>query len=50
MSKVFNWQLNREMEHPYEESRPDKQFAAVFNINRCRGGKALWEVSGYGYL
>ena len=37
MSKVFNWQLDREMEYPYEESRPDKQFAAVFNINRCIG-------------
>lgn len=37
MAKVFNWQLNREMDYPYEESRPDKQFAIVFNINRCIG-------------
>ena len=37
MPEVFNWQLNRDMEYPYEESRPDKQFTAVFNINRCIG-------------
>ena len=37
MAKVFNWHLNREMEYPYEGSRPDKQFAIVFNINRCIG-------------
>lgn len=37
MAKVFNWQLDREMDYPYEDSRPDKQFAIVFNINRCIG-------------
>lgn len=37
MPKVFNWQLNREMDYQYEESRPEKQFAIVFNINRCIG-------------
>jgi nitrate reductase / nitrite oxidoreductase, beta subunit len=37
MPKVFNWQLNREMEYPYEGKRPDRQFAIVFNINRCIG-------------
>jgi nitrate reductase beta subunit len=37
MPKVFNWQLNREMEYQYEGHRPDKQFAIVFNINRCIG-------------
>jgi len=35
MAKVKNWQLGREMHYPYEESHPEWQFAAVFNINRC---------------
>ncbi len=35
MSKVPNWQLGREMEFPYEGAYPDRQFAFVFNINRC---------------
>ena len=35
MSKVYNWQLGREMDYPYEEAHPDWQFAFVFNINRC---------------
>lgn len=35
MPKVFNWQINREMEYPYEEARPKRQFAAVFDINKC---------------
>ena len=34
---VFNRQLGRQMRYPYEEVRPDRQFAAVFNINRCLG-------------
>ncbi len=33
--KVLNRQLGREMEYPYEEHHPDRQFAFVFNINRC---------------
>jgi len=37
MSKVYNWQLGREMEYPYEEAHPQSQFAFVFNINRCIG-------------
>src|SRR5215510_293589 len=37
MSNVFNWQLGREMEYPYEAAYPDQQFAFVFNINRCIG-------------
>jgi len=37
MSKVYNWQLGREMEYPYDEAHPDSQFAFVFNINRCIG-------------
>jgi nitrate reductase beta subunit len=37
MPKVYNWQLGREMEFPYKERRPKRQFAVVFNINRCIG-------------
>ena len=37
MPKVFNWQLGREMSYPYEEHHPEKQFAFVFNLNRCIG-------------
>jgi nitrate reductase / nitrite oxidoreductase, beta subunit len=33
--KVLNRQIGREMEYPYEEAHPDRQFAFVFNINRC---------------
>lgn len=35
MSDVFNWQLGRRMAYPYPESHPTRQFAFVFNINRC---------------
>lgn len=35
MVDVYNWQLGREMKYPYAEAHPDRQFAAVFNINRC---------------
>ena len=35
MAQVYNWQLGREMEYPYEPHRPKRQFAAVFNLNRC---------------
>lgn len=35
MATVFNWQLGREMEYPYEETRPRKQWAGVFDINKC---------------
>ncbi len=37
MPEVNNWQLGRKMEYQYEENRPKKQFAAVFNLNRCIG-------------
>jgi nitrate reductase beta subunit len=37
MSTVYNWQLGREMEYPYEAAYPDRQFAFVFNLNRCIG-------------
>ena len=35
MAKVRNWQLGRDMDFPYTAVRPQKQFAAVFNVNRC---------------
>ncbi len=35
MPQVYNWQLGRKMDYPYEESHPKWQFAFVFNINRC---------------
>ncbi|MCH7911172.1 MAG: nitrate oxidoreductase subunit beta [Candidatus Hydrogenedentes bacterium] len=35
MEQVHNWQIGREMEYPYEAVYPDRQFAFVFNINRC---------------
>jgi nitrate reductase beta subunit len=35
MSKVYNWQIGRDMEYPYEARYPDRQFAFVININRC---------------
>jgi len=34
-TKVKNWQIQREMPYPYEEVRPKKQFAAVFDTNKC---------------
>jgi len=37
MPKVHNWQLGRPMLYPYEESHPKRQFAFVFNTNRCIG-------------
>lgn len=35
MNKVYNWQLGREMVYPYQGKYPERQFAFVFNINRC---------------
>ncbi len=35
MPKVHNWQLGRDMEYPYPAAFPKRQFAFVFNINRC---------------
>jgi len=35
MPKVENWQLGREMDYPYEQARPDDQWAAVFDLNKC---------------
>jgi len=35
MARVYNWQIGREMSYWYPESRPQKQFAAVFDTNKC---------------
>ena len=35
MAQVYNWQIGREMSYWYPENRPQKQFAAVFDINKC---------------
>lgn len=37
MAQVFNWQLNRTMTYPHAEHHPERQFAFVFNLNRCIG-------------
>lgn len=37
MSQVKNWQLGRDMEYPYDEHRPKKQWAIVFDLNKCIG-------------
>ncbi len=37
MAEVYNWQLGREQPYPYEREMGGRQFAAVFNINRCIG-------------
>jgi nitrate reductase beta subunit len=35
MSRVYNWQIGREMSYWYPESRPKKQFAGIFDVNKC---------------
>ncbi|MFQ5933119.1 MAG: 4Fe-4S dicluster domain-containing protein [Dehalococcoidia bacterium] len=35
MPKVYNWQIGREMSYPYEGGYSERQWAFVFNINRC---------------
>ena len=52
MPEVYNWQLGRQMNYVFEEAHPQKQFAAIFNINRCIGCqtctgacKATWTFS-----
>jgi len=35
MAKVHNWQLGRDAEYPYEEQRPRRQWAIVFDLNKC---------------
>lgn len=35
MATVYNWQIGRDMSFPYEGHRPEKQFAYVFDLNKC---------------
>jgi len=35
MANVYNWQLGRKMSYPHVSDQRRRQFAAVFNINRC---------------
>lgn len=35
MARVYNWQIGREMSYWYPQTRPKRQFAAVFDINKC---------------
>jgi nitrate reductase beta subunit len=35
MARVRNWQIGREMSYWYPEARPERQFAAVFDTNKC---------------
>ena len=35
MARVHNWQIGREMSYWYPAALPTKQFAAVFDINKC---------------
>jgi nitrate reductase beta subunit len=35
MTKVYNWQIGREMDYPFEDARPAKQFAMVMDTNKC---------------
>lgn len=35
MARVYNWQLGRNMKYRFERGPTERQFAAVFNINRC---------------
>ncbi len=52
MAEVYNWQIGRPMAYAFDEAHPSKQFAAIFNINRCIGCqtctgacKATWTFS-----
>jgi nitrate reductase beta subunit len=35
MARVYNWQIGREMSYWYGEAGPKRQFAAVFDTNKC---------------
>lgn len=35
MARVRNWQIGRDMSYWYPEARPKRQFAAVFDTNKC---------------
>ena len=62
MARVYNWQIGREMSYWYPERRPKRQFAAVFDTNKCiacqtctlackttwTSGKGLWRPAALG--
>jgi nitrate reductase beta subunit len=35
MARVTNWQIGRDMSYWYGERRPKRQFAAIFDTNKC---------------
>ena len=35
MARIRNWQIGRDAEYPYEEARPKRQWAIVFDLNKC---------------
>ena len=35
MPEVYNWQIKRNVNYPYEHKRPKKQFAVVMDLNKC---------------
>ncbi|MCU0696814.1 MAG: 4Fe-4S dicluster domain-containing protein [Myxococcaceae bacterium] len=35
MSTVKNWQLKRDMEYAFDEARPKRQWAIIFDLNKC---------------
>jgi nitrate reductase / nitrite oxidoreductase, beta subunit len=35
MPEVWNWQLGRAMEYPFEGVRPERQFAMIMDTNKC---------------
>lgn len=35
MALAYNWQIGRSMSYWYPENRPKRQFAAVFDLNKC---------------
>lgn len=35
LRKVSNWQLNRRVAYVYPQSRPKKQWAMIFDLNKC---------------
>ncbi|MEE9593090.1 MAG: 4Fe-4S dicluster domain-containing protein [Thermoplasmata archaeon] len=54
MPTVRNWQIGRDMDYIYPESRPERQVSSVFDVNKCiacqtctMSCKAIW-TSGKG--
>ncbi|MHC4470841.1 MAG: 4Fe-4S dicluster domain-containing protein [Planctomycetota bacterium] len=35
MARVTNWQIGRQMSYWYRGERPKRQFAAIFDVNKC---------------